>query len=162
MKEASPVTPLHIRGIKNAITDIPSRSSGSNPAYYCETDDDLKNLFNSKFPLPNQTSWNIYQLSLKTSMRVISILWMSTTNVDAWRRLPKAGKHLGATGPAMSDFWEWTLSWRKPDTTTQSGASRDSAQESELAILVKENRSRLQRSLALSRPLARLSRWPGV
>jgi len=162
LKEASPLTPLHIRGIENAITDIPSRSFGSNPAYFCETDDDLKKLFNSKFPLPNQTSWNVYQLSLRTSMRVISILRMNTSSADAWRRLPKAGKHLGATGPAMSGLWEWTLSWRKPDTTTQSDASPASERESELAITVEENRFRLRQSLARSRPLARLLRWPGV
>ena len=71
LKHASPLTPLHIKGMENAITDIPSRSFGSNCAYFCKTDDDLKNLFNLKFPLPHHQSWNVFRPSWKISMRVI-------------------------------------------------------------------------------------------
>ena len=33
---ASPLTPLHISGEENAMTDIPSRSFGSNLAWFCK------------------------------------------------------------------------------------------------------------------------------
>jgi len=161
LKAASPLTPQHIRGIENAITDIPSRSFGSNPAYFCETDADLKPLFDSKFPLPNQNSWTVYQPSLRISMRVISVLRMTTTSADEWRRLPRIGKHIGEIGPDMSNLWEWTLSFRKPDTTTASDASPVSGHESEQVTLVEANKCKLRRSLARSRPLGRRSLWPG-
>ena len=51
MRRASPLTPLHIAGVQNAITDIPSRSFGSVKKWHCKEDSDLITLFNSKFPL---------------------------------------------------------------------------------------------------------------
>lgn len=155
LAQASPLTPLHICGIENAITDIPSRSFGSNPAFFCKTDSDLKVLFDDKFPLPRQNSWNVFEVSLRISTRVISILRMSISGADEWRRLPKAGKHIGETGLAMSGLWEWTLSFRKPDSPTESDASQDSEPASDLDTLVEANKSRLRRSLARSRPLDR-------
>ena len=73
---ASPLTPLHIRGEENAMTDIPSRSFGSNSAWLCKNDDELLTLFNSKFPLPNQASWTVFSPSNAVSMKVISVLRM--------------------------------------------------------------------------------------
>ncbi len=160
LKHASPLTPLHIKGTENAITDIPSCSFGSNPAYFCKTDNDLKNLFNSKFPLPHQRSWNVFRPSWKISMRVISVLRMNISTADEWRRLPSAGKFTGEVGPAMSNLWEWTLTFRKPHTNGESNASQVLQRECELASTVKENKSKLAQSLARSRPLARRSLWP--
>ena len=162
LSQASPLTPMHIRGIENAITDIPSRSFGSIPKYYCATDTDLKTLFDTKFPLPEQNSWNVFRVSLKTSTLVTSVLRMITTDTDAWRRLPKAGSHIGATGPAMSGLWEWTLGFRKPDTSTGSDVSQDSAHEFDPDTTVEVNKCKLRQSLARSRPLDRRSRWPGA
>ena len=50
---ASPLTPLHISGEENYMTDIPSRSFGSNLSWFCKNDTDLLNSFNKNFPLPN-------------------------------------------------------------------------------------------------------------
>jgi hypothetical protein len=50
------LTPQHIKGIKNTITDIPSRSFGSVPQWHFKSNNDLQTFFNSHFPLPNQTS----------------------------------------------------------------------------------------------------------
>lgn len=36
-----PLTPLHIQGVQNPMTDIPSRSWGSKPKWHCKTDNDL-------------------------------------------------------------------------------------------------------------------------
>jgi hypothetical protein len=52
INRASPLTPLHISGVHNAMTDIPSRSFGSEPKWFCQTDADLRTLFNTLFPLP--------------------------------------------------------------------------------------------------------------
>ena len=91
LQKASPLTPLHIAGIHNAITDIPSRSFGSIPKWHCPTDTHLLNLFNTMFPLPTQASWNVFQISSEISTRVISILRTKDFSLDAWRRLPKIG-----------------------------------------------------------------------
>jgi hypothetical protein len=45
LQRACPLTPIHIEGDRNAISDVPSRSFGSNPAWKCDTDDTLLTLF---------------------------------------------------------------------------------------------------------------------
>ena len=103
---ASPLTPFHSPGIHNAMTDIPSRSWGSNPAWKCNSADDLRDLFNSRFPLPNQASWTVYQVSSAVSMRVISALRHRHLTLAEWRQLPPHGKNIGPIGPATSNLWE--------------------------------------------------------
>jgi hypothetical protein len=49
-KQVSPLTTLHIAGHKNAMTDIPSRSFGSEKKWYCKNDDELLTLFNASYP----------------------------------------------------------------------------------------------------------------
>ena len=57
IKQSCPITPVHIPGIENVLTDIPSRSLGSIPEWHCTTNNEFLTLFNSQFPLPNQASW---------------------------------------------------------------------------------------------------------
>jgi hypothetical protein len=57
-------------------------------------------------------------------MRVISVLQMMAFGMAEWRRLPKLGSHTGPAGRAMSNLWEWTLSYRTPRLSRQSGQSR--------------------------------------
>ena len=45
---ASPLTPLHIAGVDNAMTDIPSRSFGSEPKWHCKTHSDLLTLCSTR------------------------------------------------------------------------------------------------------------------
>jgi hypothetical protein len=96
------LTPQHIKGKENTITDIPSHSFGSVPQWHFKSNNDLQKFFNSHFPLPNQTSWNVFQLHSNVAMRVILILWTNIFLLDEWRRLPKIGSLSGTTGPNMS------------------------------------------------------------
>jgi hypothetical protein len=137
-KQVSPLTTLHIAGQDNAMTDIPSRSFGSEEKWYCKTDADLLTLFNDAYPLPNQNSWTVFQISFEISMRVISVLRMQAFGMAEWRRLPKLGTHIGQVGRATSNLWEWTLSYRTPRLSKQSGQSQDSPQEFVLEDLVAE------------------------
>ena len=73
---ASPLTPLHISWEENSMTDIPSRSFGSNIAWFCKNDTDLLKFFNKNPPLPNQVSWTILSPYNAASMKVISALRM--------------------------------------------------------------------------------------
>ena len=73
---ASPLTHLHIAGEENSMTDITSRSFGGNLAWFCKNDNDLLNLFNKIFPLPNQDSWTVFIPSDSEIMKFILVLWM--------------------------------------------------------------------------------------
>ena len=158
---SSPLTPLHIPGIHNAMTDIPSRSFGSDKRWHCKTNADLQRLFNRLFPLPSQASWSVFQISREISTRVISTLRTAAISTGDWRRLPQRGTFTGSIGRPMSGLWAWTLSYRKPGTPCPSEHSPASLQECEQDTTVKDAQSRLQQSVALSRPLARRSPWCG-
>ena len=156
---ASPLTPLHIAGVDNSMTDIPSRSFGSEPKWLCKSHSELLTLFNTTFPLPHQASWTVYHPSSAITTRVISILRMKLFTADEWRRLPKAGTNIGTVGCPTSRLWEWTLTYRKPTLSIGPEPSPDLQHESGVAHMVEDGKSGLERSLAHSRPLARRFPW---
>jgi hypothetical protein len=162
MTGASPLTPLHIAGRNNAMTDIPSRSFGSEPQWHCKTDTDLLTLFNKTFPLPNQASWTVYSPTNAICTRVLSVLRMKHSSMEEWRRLPKKGQHIGVRGAPSSRLWEWTLTFRESDTGTESGASQDSLGLRGQDSLDSDDVFRLERFLRRSRPLGRRSQWPAT
>ena len=159
---ACPLTPLHIEGKRNAIADVPSRSFGSNTAWACATNTDLLNLFNSRFPLPQQKSWTVYHPNCDVVMRVISALRMKPFVLDDWRRLPTRGRCVGEIGAPMSNTWEWIRTYNKPLTPSEFDVSQVSQPEQEQASTDTDDKSKVARSLALSRPLARRSLWPAT
>jgi hypothetical protein len=65
MKKTCPITPVHIPGVENALTDILSCSFGSVHEWACDTDNNLLTLFNLTFPLPKQISWTVFCFSTK-------------------------------------------------------------------------------------------------
>jgi hypothetical protein len=161
-RQVSPLTTLHIAGQKNAMTDIPSRSFGSEKKWYCKNDDELLTLFNRSYPLPNQNSWTVFQISYEINIRVISVLRTMAFGMAEWRRLPRLGNHTGKVGEVMSNLWEWTLTFREPLLQKQLEQSLASQQGSELEDMVEAEKSKLTRYRRLSRPLARRSPWPAA
>jgi hypothetical protein len=157
-----PLTTLHIEGKRNSISDVPSRSFGSTPAWHCTSEKSFLTLFNSLFPLPLQNSWTGFRLNSKVVMRVISTLRTQHSDLEGWRRLPKIGNHVGTTGACMSNLWEWTHIYRLPLSDYAAGASWDTQHASDLDTLVKESKSKLAQSLAQSQPLARRSQWTQI
>jgi hypothetical protein len=158
---AAPITPLHIEGKQNQMTDIPSRSFGSEAKWYCKTDDDLLTLFNNKFPLPNQASWTVFQPSSAICTRVISVLRMRVSTMEEWRRLPVSGKLIGNVGAPTAGLWDWTLTYRTSPTSTKCAPCQASPHERARDSTVKDAKSKVGQYLAHSRPLARRSQWPG-
>jgi hypothetical protein len=49
-----PLTPQHMSGLKNAMTDIPPRLFGSIPKWHFKTEQQLLTFFNNTFSLPNK------------------------------------------------------------------------------------------------------------
>jgi hypothetical protein len=86
-RNISPLTSLHIPGKKNAMTDIPSRSFGSEKKWHCKTDSELLTLFNASFPLPSQNSWTVFRPSSGIKHRIISALRQQALEMDEWRQL---------------------------------------------------------------------------
>jgi hypothetical protein len=93
-------------------------------------------------------------------MHVISVLRMKDTTLAEWRRLPKIGLHTGDTGQTTSGLWAWTLTYRGSGTPRGCVSSQVSLPASNVGHMDGGSKSRLARSLALSRPLGRRSRWP--
>ncbi len=142
------------------MTDIPSRSFGSEPKWFCKTNSDLLVLHNTLFPLPHQNSWTVFQISYAVGMQVTSVLQTNVFTLDEWWRLPKAGKHVGGVGQPMLRLWEWALSYRTPRSQSESASSKALLDTSGQVITVEENKSKLEAYLAQSQPLDRRSRWP--
>jgi hypothetical protein len=84
IKQSCPLTPVHIPGVENALTDIPLRSFGSVPEWHCLSDGNLLTLFNNKFPLPEQASWTCFQFNTNVTMRMISALRMKGITLAEW------------------------------------------------------------------------------
>ena len=160
LKHISPLTPMHISGEENAMTDIPSRSWGSTEKWHCKTDGELLNLFNLTFPLPTQSSWTVYRPSPGIKSRIISVLRMQVLEMDEWRRLPRPGKHIGETGTPTANLWDWTLSYRKESGETSTSTSKLSWGQSGRGPGDMGVRSEVERFQRRSRPLTRRSVWP--
>jgi hypothetical protein len=92
------------------MTDIPSRSFGSEPKWHCKSNTDLLTLFNNLFPIPSQNSWTVFQISYAVGMRVTS--------------------------------------YRTPHSLSESASLQALQGKSVQATTVKENRSKLEVSLA--------------
>ena len=156
--EASPLTPLHIPGKENAMTDIPSRSFGSEPKWHCPFDEDLLRLYNASFPL-KQNSWTVFTPSAALTTKVTYVLRMQVSTLAEWRNLKSAGRFTSAIGAVTSGLWGLTLSYRTPPTTTASEPSPASPPATARATTdegVRWQREQFQRQ---SRPLARRSPW---
>ena len=160
-KRASPLTALHIRGKHNSIADIPSRSFGGTPAWHCRDDKSFLTLFDNKFPLPQQNSWQLFQIAPGVVTRVISILRTTDTAMDAWLRLPNLGKSIGGIGKPMSGLYQWSLTYRQPPPGSKTASERSQVllATSDRDSAAEDARLQLQTALRLSQPLVRRSPW---
>ncbi|KAL3793071.1 hypothetical protein HJC23_003079 [Cyclotella cryptica] len=86
MQKASPLTTLHIAGQSNAMTDVPSRSFGSEAKWHCSSDTAFLTLYNSLFPLPNQNSWNLFRLSCAASFYSGRVATSTKSRESHWAR----------------------------------------------------------------------------
>jgi hypothetical protein len=157
-----PLTPMHIKGKRNKIANVPSRLFGSNPAWKCTDDAESLTLFNTHFPLPQRQSWTVYRPNCAVVTHVISALGMKHFALDAWRRLPIRGRCAGKIGAPTSNTWMWIHTYSKSHTQHESDASQDLQPAHEQGSMDMDDRSRVAQSLALSRLLARQSLWPAT
>jgi hypothetical protein len=158
-QRVSPLTPQHIKGDQNSMTDIPSRSWGSEPKWYCKTEEDLLTLFNNSFPIPGQHSWTVFRPSREIQSRILSVLQMKVLQMEEWRRLPRAGRHIGKSGEPIAKLWEWTLTFRTLSSNELTQPSSPSQQECGQDSTAQAVLSAVERYRRLSRPLTRRLQW---
>ena len=129
------------------MTDITSRSFGSNISLFCKNNTDLLNLFNNNFPLPNQACWTVFSPTKIVSMKVISVLRKQHFEICEWLQLKKAGRYVGKIGVHLLELWEWSLGYRMPRTSSEFGASQVFQLAYARAAMVEENNLQLAQSL---------------
>ena len=158
---ASPLTAIHIPGVHNKISDVPSRSFGYKAEWHFNNDKKFLKFFNSSFPLPNQDSWQLLTLHNAITTRVTSILQMKDSGLEEWRRLPKLGSSIGGTGRATANLWEWILGLtrQQPSSPQKSEFSVGLQQEQGGDILEGGDKSPWVQSVRRSRPLVRRRQW---
>jgi hypothetical protein len=100
-------------------------------------------MYNKIFPLHNQQSWTVFNISTDLFTRVLSALQMKGLEMDEWQGLPRSGRFVGAIGEPTANLGDWTLTYRVPPTGTFVGTSWGLQERSEVD----------------SRPLARRSPW---
>jgi hypothetical protein len=160
LQRACPLTPIHIEGDQNAISDVPSWSFGSNPTWKCNMDAKLLTLFNPLFPLPEKKSWTVFRLNCEVVMRVTSTLWTRPFKLAEWRQLPKVRRHVGNIGAPTSDYWGWICTLTTHPSKPGYNASRDLPRGCNPDSLDRDDKFRVLRSLKQSQLLARQSCWP--
>jgi hypothetical protein len=107
-----------------------------------------------------KASWTVFPFDTRVTMHVISALQMKCITLEEWQRLPKIRKHIGQIGTNMSNLWDWTLIYRGCSTRPKCMYSLGLPHESNTDTTAGGSKSRLEQSLALSRPIDRRSRWP--
>ena len=161
VKQVSPLCTLHIAGEKNEMTDVPSRSFGSEPKWHCKTDSELLDLYNSLFPLPNpKDSWTVYQLSPKIISMIYSALRTGVLGMEEWRQLPRLGGHIGESGASTANLFELTLSYRGSHSKKNATQHCHSPPQLGSGGTGEDVKSELERFQRRSRPLTRRSPWP--
>ena len=162
IQHTCPLTMIHIKGKRNAISDVPSWLFDSNPMCHCANSDKLFTLFNLMFPLPNQTSWTIFHLNCAVVMRVISTLRTKSFALENWRQLPRVGRYVGKIGVPMSDLWGWICTLTTHPFKLECAASLALHNKHEQDSMDSDDRSKVAQSLKQSWPLARCLLWPAT
>jgi hypothetical protein len=154
-KGVSPLTPLHIKGEENQMTDIPSRSYGSEPSiWYCETEEDLLTLFNDFSPFQRRALGRS-----STRLKRYNLVSYWCCKQEEWRQLPKAGKNIDTSGEPTAKLWEWTLFYRKSPSSEPTQPSSPSQLESNQASTAQAMLSELELFQRRCRPSTRRSQW---
>ena len=109
------LTPRHIAGTYNSVTDVPSCLFGSKRKWHCHTYEQFLTLYNWLFPLP-QGSWTVFHTSLKMVMKGKSMLWMQQFSIEECIQLLNPGIFVGNVGKHIPGLWQWTLTYRMSPT----------------------------------------------
>ena len=154
---SSPLLTVSIAGVNNDMADVASRAAKNTAANISQSN--FLALFKSKFPLPKQHSWHLYQLPDKWSSRMTSCLRGTPLTMASWTKLPNQGKNTGLTGLNTQTHSTKTPSSNTSPKCNNLSSSQLSLRGSGQVTSAEAIESEFQPSLRLSRPSPRPSNW---
>ena len=157
---ASLLTPLHISGEENAMTDITSRLFGSNISWFCKNDTYLLKNFNKTFPFSKPVLLDRLQPFQHSEYEGYFSAADAAFRNERVASTQKVRKKCWKIGVPLSDLWEWSLVYRMPRTSSKFGASQASQLAYARAAMVEGEKLKLEQSLGRSQQLAGQKLWP--
>ena len=155
LRRAAPLLVIPIPGDDNKMADVASRYS-SDPSLSAKSDS-LLSYFNHHFK--QDGSWTSFHLPQKLVSRVMSSLRGQQLTLESWRRIPKAVRSTGTSGPGMLPQSISTPSSKTQTPSSEIQSLPHSLLGSGQAALDEEIKSKFRPLLKLFRPLARQSKW---
>ena len=162
--QSSPLAAWSIAGALNGMADLASRSfRKTGPSTYNLTNSQFLVHFNSTYPLTQEASWRLFQLSNRVSSLVFSELQTEMLPMGSWMRLKQKGHAIGTIGASSSDPKSEALTWTPCSKSSlinnELTSSVPSLQESDPGLSAKAIKSAVERFKSRSVPLARPSNW---
>ena len=158
-RQASGLSPQYLEGEKNTWADVASRAFKGGK-FFLENDT-LTVYFNSNFPLPQQMSWQEFQVPIDLQSRVISCLRGEPLPMASLIRLPGLGQSTGTTGnntPPSSNSTPSSATSRS-HSSKKRWSSVHMEPELEQASTAEKSQFEFKESMTLSRPSPRPSNW---
>jgi hypothetical protein len=163
VNEASPLVTVSIQGCRNDMADVASRSFGpagkASAATFASSNSSFLHSYNTQFPLDQDDSWLLFQLSTKLSPLVFSELRGAPQSMDSWRRLTRKGNAIGKPGPNGANTITWTPSSAPTTQPQPSPPCRPLLHSSDREALAEGGRLALKLFKSRFVPLARTSNW---
>jgi hypothetical protein len=156
-RQSSGLTPIHIAGDDNQMSDIISRAFRHGKFFHAQNN--LTSYFNSHFPL-QEHSWTEFHLPTELTALVISCLRGVQLPLERLLRLPVLGLNTGVTGASMSPCSNTVPASLKHRNLSKQASSSALLGGSGQALTVAELKSKFRRSRTRSRPSARPLAWP--
>ena len=155
--QASSLVPMRIAGKDNAMADITSRAFNEGKFFHAHNK--LTQYFDSKFPLPQQASWTVFQLTKKMLLPVISCLLGEQSPMESLTRQPNPIKNIGSTGVPIARHSILTPSCAHETKYKNKSLLQVSLQGSGQVFMDMAIKSKFSQSLMRLRPSPRPSNW---
>jgi hypothetical protein len=163
VNEASPLVTVSIQGCRNDMADVASRSFGppgkASAATFASSNSSFLHSFKTHFPLDQDNSSLLFQLSTKLSSLVFSELRGAPQSMDLWRRLTRKGNAIGKPGPNGANTITWTPSSASTTQPQPSPPCRPLLHSSDREASAEGGRLALKLFKSRFVPLARTSNW---
>ena len=155
--QASSLVPMRIAGSDNTMADIASRAFNDGKFFHAHND--LTQYFNSHFPLPQQASWTVFQITKRMLLPVISCLLGEQSPMESLIRQINPTKNIGGTGVHTVRHSILTPSCAQEPNYSNKSLSQVSLQGSGQVFMDTAIKSKFSQSLMRLRPSPRPSNW---
>ncbi len=152
---SSPLMCAPIAGNDNRMADVASRSFIMKEFH----NKPFLQIFQSLFPLPQNTSWKEFLMTSALSAQVTSCLRGTPLKMASWTRPPKRARSTGTTGSGTAKRFKSHPSSKIAAPSNEISSSQRSLLESGQAITAEDTLSRLHLFRTRWQPSPRQSNW---